>query len=158
MNGIGSDYERHRVLSAVLKTGDRAALAPALGEAAAIRSDYEAASMLMETLDVAAPEGALRGPFFKVVDSLSSAYEKGRVLKALVSRTDASHDTLLAALRAAGTLGSSYECSQVLMAAANTHSLTGDLGDVYIDVAGKLGNYVQGQAMAALVKSERRRN
>jgi hypothetical protein len=155
MDGIGSDYERHRVLSAALKSGDRAAIVPALGAAAAIDSDYEAASLLIETLAVAAPEGALRDPFFRVVGNLSSSYEKGRVLKSLVSRSDASRDTLLAAFRAAGSLGS-YECSQVLVTAANAHPLTGDLGDAYIDAARRLGSYEQGQVMAALVKSERK--
>ena len=33
LDHIGSDYERHRVLSAVLKTGDRAAMAPAIDAA-----------------------------------------------------------------------------------------------------------------------------
>ena len=159
MDNLGSDYERHRVLSAVLKTGDRNAMAPALAAASKIGSDYESASLLLETLAIAAPEGPLRDPFFKAVDGLSSSsYEMGRVLKALVSRADVSHDTLLAALRSAKSLDSSYECSQVLVAAADAHPLTGDLGDAYLDAAGKLGKYEQGQAMAALVKSERRRN
>jgi beta-lactamase regulating signal transducer with metallopeptidase domain len=159
MDNLESDYERHRVLSAVLKTGDRSAIAPALAAASKIGSDYESASLLLETLAITAPEGPLRDPFFKAVGGLSSSsYEMGRVLKALVSRADVSHDTLLAALRSAKTLDSSYECSQVLVAAADAHPLTGDLGDAYLDAAGKLGKYDQGQAMAALVKSERRRN
>ena len=158
MDHLGSDYERHRVLSGVLKTGDRSAIAPALDAASKITSDYESASLLLETLAVASPDGPLRDAFFKAVDGLSSSpYEMGRVLKALVSRADASHDTLLAALRSAKSLGSSYECSQVLVAAAESHPLTGDLGDAYLDAAAKLGNYEQGQAMAALVKSERRK-
>ena len=159
MDGIDSDYERHRVLSAVLKTGDRAAIAPAYDAASKIDSDYEAASLLVEALALVPPEGTLRDPFFKAVHGLSSsAYEMGRVLKAVVSRPDVTHDTLLAALQSAKSLGSSYECSQVLVAAADAHALTGDLGDAYIDAAGKLGKYEQGQAMAALVKSERRRD
>jgi hypothetical protein len=159
LDHIGSDYERHRVLSGVLKTGDRDAMAPAIDAASKIGSDYESASLLLETLAIAPPEGALRDPFFRAVTGLSSsAYEMGRVLKALVSRDDVSHDTLLAALHATKLLDSSYECSQVLVAAATAHALTGDLGDAYIDAAGKLGKYEQGQAMAALVKSERRNN
>jgi beta-lactamase regulating signal transducer with metallopeptidase domain len=159
LENLNGDYERHRVLSAVLKTGDRTAIGPALAAAGSINSDYEAATLLIEMLSLAPPEGSLRDPFFKAVNGLtSSSYEMGRVLTTLVSRTDVSHDTLLAALHSAKSLNSSYECSQVLVAAANTHALTGDLGDAYIDVATRLGTYEQGQAMAALVKSERRKN
>jgi hypothetical protein len=159
LDNVGSDYERHRVLSAVVKSGDPNAISPALAAASSIHSDYEAASLLLEILASTPPEGALRDPFFKAVGGLtSSAYEMGRVLKTVVARNDVGHDTLLQALRTAKSLNSSYECSQVLVAAANAHSLTGDLGDAYLDVASKLGNYEQGQVMAALVKSERRRD
>jgi hypothetical protein len=58
---------------------------------------------------------------------------------------------------AARSVGSSYECSQVLITAAEHHALSGDLGDAFLDAANRLGKYEQGEAMAALVKSERRK-
>jgi hypothetical protein len=52
---------------------------------------------------------------------------------------------------------SGYDLSQVLIAAANTHALTGDLKDAYLDAADRLSGYDQDQVMAALVRSERRK-
>jgi len=50
-----------------------------------------------------------------------------------------------------------YELSQLLQAIAANHTLTGDLRDAYLAAADRLGDYEQGQAMAALVRNERRK-
>ena len=47
-------------------------------------SDYEAATFLLEVLKQNGVEGPARAPFFKVVSGLSSGYERGRVLQAVV--------------------------------------------------------------------------
>jgi hypothetical protein len=53
-------------------------------------------------------------------------------------------------------MGSDFETGQVLQAVAATHALTGDARDLYVTIAGKLGDFEQGRALAALVKAERR--
>ena len=151
--------ERHRVLSAVIsrdRPSDQALLQAALSQAGSMGSDYEAATFLLEVLKQNGVEGAARDPFFKIVSGLSSGYERGRVLQAVVRKTDASNETLRAVLRASTGM-SGYELSQLLQALAQTHTVTGELRDAYIDAADGLSGYEQGQVLAALVRSERRK-
>jgi hypothetical protein len=154
---IGSDYERHRVLKAVIQPGvDAATVEAALTQASAMSSDYEAGTFLHEVLTQSGVEGSLRAPFFKVVNKLSSGYERGRVLEAVVRTPGVSNDTLREVLKSTRGM-SGYELSQLLILVAGSRTLTGDLRDAYLDAADKLSGYEQGQVMTALVKSERRK-
>jgi hypothetical protein len=54
-------------------------------------------------------------------------------------------------------MNSSHETSQVLLAVAERHPLSGAARDAYIDAAERLGDFEQGRAMSALVKGERAR-
>jgi hypothetical protein len=156
---IGSDYERHRVLSAAVsrdRASDPALVESALNAAASLTSDYEAATFLMELLKENGVEGAARAPFFKIVGGLNSSYERGRVLQAVVHKPGTSEETLRAALTASKGM-SAYDLSQLLQLIANTHTVTGTLRDSFLDAAEKLSGYEQGQVMTALVKSERRK-
>ena len=49
----------------------------------------------------------------------------------------------------------SFETSQVLQTMASHHRLTGQARDLYIDIAGRLGQFEQGQALTALVRADR---
>ena len=75
----------------------------------------------------------------------------------MASRPDASQETVLAALRSAAGIDGGFERSNVLLAVARTHSLDGQARDAYIDAAEKLGQFEQGQVLAALVKADRRK-
>jgi hypothetical protein len=121
-----------------------------------MHSDYESGTFLHEILRQGGVEGSLRAPFFKVVAGMNSGYEKGRVLQAVVKKSDVSDDTLREVLRASKGI-SGYELSQLLIAVAGARALTGDLRDAYIDAADHLSGYEQGQVLAALVRSERRK-
>jgi hypothetical protein len=157
VTSIGSDYERHRVLKAVVdRSADAATIEAALTQAAAMSSDYEAATFLHEVLKQTGIEGSLRAPFFRVVSGLGSGYEKGRVLQAAVRKPGVSNDTLREALNATRGM-SGYELSQLLQTLANTHTIGSGLRDAYLDAADRLSGYEQGQALTALVKSERRK-
>jgi hypothetical protein len=79
------------------------------------------------------------------------------VLQAVVKRPDVPAQTLVSVLRAVRTMNSNFEASQVLMAIAQQHTLTGEARDLYIEAADKLGDFEQGRALSALVKSEKRR-
>ncbi len=50
----------------------------------AIDSDFEQASFLIDVAKSQSIDGALRAPFFKGVETLSSSFERGRVLQAVV--------------------------------------------------------------------------
>jgi hypothetical protein len=157
VTGISSDYERHRVLKAVVeRSPDPATLEAALTQAASMSSDYEAATFLHEVLKQTGIEGSLRAPFFRVVSGLSSGYEKGRVLQAVIRKPGVGSDTLREALNATRGM-SGYELSQMLQTMANTHTIGGDLRESYLNAADRLSGYEQGQVLTALVKSERRK-
>ncbi|HEX6464207.1 MAG TPA: hypothetical protein VFZ98_07140, partial [Vicinamibacterales bacterium] len=155
---LHSDYERHRVLSAVLRT-DRATSPAVLegifGQVERMTADHERSTLMLELLKQNSIEGNLRAPFFRAVDGIHGAYERGRVLRAVVEKPDASRDTLKLAIQAARGLPS-YEASQLLIAIARRDAITGDLRDAYIDAADRLSAYEQGQVLTALVRSERR--
>jgi beta-lactamase regulating signal transducer with metallopeptidase domain len=156
---IGSAYERHRVLSAVVRNDrptDPVVLQAALVSATAIHSDYDTSTFLQEVLRQNDVEGAIRPPFFQAVATIGSAYEHGRVLQAVVRRSGTSNDTLRAVLQSSRAL-SGYELSQLLQLVARSYQMTGDLRDAYLDAADRLKGYDQDQVMTALVKSERRK-
>ena len=92
----------------------------------------------------------------ELAQTIDSAFDRGRVLKTVAARPDASPETILAVLRATSAMKSSFDVSGVLLAVAS-HSLTGSVRDAYIDAAEKLGDFEQGRVLAALVKSERRK-
>jgi beta-lactamase regulating signal transducer with metallopeptidase domain len=156
---VDSDFEHARVLKALSERTDLPpdTTAAMVTSGAAVSSDFEAASFLLQLVKQYPIEGALRAPFFRAVESIGSSFERGRVLKAVVQRSDVSAETLLAVLRAtAGMNGSSFEASQVLLAAAAAQPIAGPARDAYIDAAEKLGDFEQGKVLAALVRSERR--
>ena len=154
---IESDYEMRRVFSAALKRGTvpDAQAAVLLDAARGIDSDYEAASLLEELVKQQGIEGT-RDPFFAVLKTVDSPYEKSKVLKSVLRRGEVSSATLLGVLNAAATIGSGYETSQVLQAAARGQEIDGPARDVYMQIADRLGNYEQTQALAALARSQRR--
>jgi hypothetical protein len=157
---ISGDYERHRVLSAVIgpRQGpiDQASLDAALTQAASMNSDYEAATFLLELLRQNSIEGPSRAGFFKAAGTLDSNYERGRVLQEVAKRPNASDETLLDVLRLAKSM-SGYELSQVLQTVARNRTLTGNVRESYLDAADQLSGYEQTQALSALVRSERRK-
>jgi len=156
---VSSDFEHHRVLSALAARTD---LTPdvtgaMLLSAAQVDSDFELASFLLQIVKQQPVEGALRAPFFRTLDSVGSAFERGRVLQALARRPELSPDTVLELLRSTAGVKSNFEASNVLLAVAAAHPVSGAARDAYIDVAGRLGDYEQGRALSALVRSERRK-
>lgn len=157
MSSIDSDFERHRMLSAALgEHPSQPTIELALDQASALHNDFETSTFLLEVLKKGSIEGSARAPFFKVAATLDSGYERGRVLRSVVAPTDVSHDTLRAVLESARDL-TGHDLSEVLIATASKHPLTGDLRDAYLAAADRLSGYEQGQAMTALVRGERRR-
>lgn len=155
---VQGDYERHRILSAAIaaRPADTATLTDALNRAAEMHGGYDLAAFLLEALAQNGAEGPLRPPFFAAVDRISGSYDRGRVLQAVARKEGTSRDTMLAVVNAAAKMPASYDRAQVLLAvASSTIPLTGGLRDAYIDAAGSLHAYEQGQVMTALVKNER---
>ena len=159
LSGVSSSFEHHRALTALVKRSDLSAAAriAALESAATIESDFELASFLLEFLKTGGVEKGERTQFFRAVSSISSDFERGRVLQALAKHSDVSDETVLEILRSTQTMNGDFERGRVLAAVASSHPLSRAGRDAYIDVAEKLGNFEQGQALSALVKNERRK-
>jgi uncharacterized protein YukE len=157
LSTIESDYEHRRVLAAVAARPDLSAdvTATMLKSVGDLNSDYEAAEFLLQ-ISKSSIEGPQRAPFFAAVETIGSGYERSRVLQSILRRSDISADTLESALRAASTMPSGYETSQVLQTAARHHAITGVARDIYIKLADRLGQYEQSQALAALVRNEKK--
>jgi hypothetical protein len=60
-------------------------------------------------------------------------------------------------LRSAASVSGNYERSQVLLAVAAGHPISGAARDAYIQASEKLGEYEQGRVLSALVRNERSR-
>jgi hypothetical protein len=154
---IASDYEKRRVLSAAVsdtQPSDQGLVESALIAGSTLRGGYETASFLLDVLKQNGIEGNARGPFFKTVAGISSGYERGRVLQAVVRKPDTASETLREALRASAGM-SGHELSQLLQLVARTHAVSGDVRDAYLAAAERLSGYEQDQVFAALVKNER---
>jgi hypothetical protein len=156
---VDSDFEQGRVLKALTERSELApeTTAAMLASGATVQSDFEAAAVLLRIAKQQPIGETIRVPFFRAVDSIGSTFERGRVLQAVAARPDVSAETLLAVLRATAGMNGSFEASQVLLAVAAAHPVDGAARDAYIDAAEKLGDFEQGRALAALVKSERQR-
>ena len=160
LNTIESDFERRRVLTSVLANADESpeARKAMLDAAATMESDFEKASLLLSFLErTQTLDENARAPFFRVVDSIDSGFERSRVLQTVLQRGDASPETVMAALRSTSSMDGSFEASQVLLTIASKYTVTGEARDLYITTAERLGDFEQGRVLAALVKSERRK-
>ncbi|MFN2599080.1 MAG: hypothetical protein ABR563_18060 [Pyrinomonadaceae bacterium] len=78
---VGSDYEHHRVLSAVVKSPSlsREALIAVAQSAAALGSDYEKATFLVEAASRYQTDEQARGAFVAAMRTIGSEYERNRV-------------------------------------------------------------------------------
>jgi beta-lactamase regulating signal transducer with metallopeptidase domain len=87
-NTIGGDYERHRALSAAVKTGSLSpdSLLGLIQSARGIHSDYERASLLVEIAGQYNLAGAPRDAYLEAARSIRSEYERQRAQAALVER------------------------------------------------------------------------
>jgi hypothetical protein len=156
---IGSDFEMGRVYAAALKQGavSPQLMASLLEASTAIGSDFEHARLLLQAVQLQSIEGPVRAPFFKAVGAIESSFERGRVLQAVAKRSDLSAETVLAVLRSAQMMGSNFETGRVLQAVAANHEISGEARSAYVDAASRLGDFEEGKALTALIKSERRK-
>lgn len=137
---VASDGEYRRVLGAVLEQLERSpeTAAAFLASAGDPRNDDQAARLLDLVATQHSIEGAFRAPFFRRVASMSSAFERSRVLTIVARRKDASEETIMAILGAVQGMTASFEAAQVLLAVAETHTLSGPARDAYIDAANRI--------------------
>ena len=148
------------MLKAVLQRTDLSeqARVAALESAAAIESDFEAATVPGAVReDQRRRRGGARAVLpRRGVDRLGVRAQPRAAGARRADRT-LSEQTVLEILRSAQGITSAFERAQVLLAVAGTHPLTREARDVYIDAADKLGDFEQGRVLSALVRNESRK-
>lgn len=85
LSSVSSDYEHRRVLSMVSDNGlSEDALTRLIRSSSGIRSSYEHATLLIQIAQRHRLAGDLRDAYLSAANRISSTYERGRVLEALL--------------------------------------------------------------------------
>ena len=150
---IQSDYEMRRVYASGLKRGplSNATLAAMLDASRDIDSDYEQAELLIQVVKQQPIDG-VTAPFFAAVGTLSSDYERRRVLAALGSRTDLTNDVVANMLKSATSISSDYEAAEFLLQMSK-NSVEGSLrGPFFTALEGISSGYERGRVLQTLLR------
>ena len=150
---INSDYERGQALAALVKdrtlTSDQLKIVvPAVAK---ISADREKANALLGLLKAGGAEAVAQPAFFEAVNGIKSAYDRARVLSAVVAAKPTKESMKLIVSSAAG-ISSDYEKSQVLIAAAKT-SEDEEIRKMLVEAArGIRSDYERGNVLSAATK------
>lgn len=158
--GIGSDYERRRVLESLL---DQHATKPAhariaISMAADIDSDYEKRMLLEKAVDAGLGPTITRSEYTRVAATIGSDYERREALLKLIEDGDVDAALALDVLNAARGIGSDYEAKEVLIALARVMPAEAQVIEVYRSIARDLSTYERGEAEQALDQVSWRRD
>lgn len=151
LDELGSDFERRRVLEALLtRKQDPRTLAIVLDSVAGIGSDFEARVVLVEAAPALGDEPALQTAWLAAADGIGSDFERRVALQALLEHARPDSATSLAVLDAIAGIGSDFEALQVLLSLAEV--MPADAGVIrrYREIARRLGDHERGQAERAL--------
>jgi hypothetical protein len=149
---INSDYERGQAVAALVKdrklTSDQLKIvAPAVAK---ISSDHEKANALLGLLKSGGTEAIAQPAFFEAVNGIKSAYDRARVLSAVLAAKPNNEAVKLSVTSATG-IDSDYEKSQVLIAAAKIGD--DDIRKMVMDAGrGIRSDYERGNVLAAATK------
>lgn len=145
---LRSDYVRRIYFDELLKDDrlDSATRERAIRQASReISSDYEKAQLLIKASEKRSGDGAI----IEGADSISSSYEKGRVLAALLRKSDLDRNALTAIIRSASSISSDYEKAQLLIKAAEKRPVN----DTIIEGADSISSdYEKGRVLATLLR------
>jgi hypothetical protein len=98
---------------------------------------------------------AVRAAFFQTANTLSSDYERGRVLAVLLKRSDVSAETLLLALKSTRGMSSDFEKANVLIRAAGTGAANESVRAAIIEAAHALSSdYERGRVLTVVTKKQ----
>lgn len=151
---INSDYERGQALAMLMK--DRKLTAEqvriVLPAAAKISSDYEKAQALVGILQASASADVAGQPeFFEGVNGISSAYERAKVLSAVLA-ANPDNEVLKRVVNSAAGITSDYEKAQVLIGAAKLVK-DEDVRKMLVEVARTIrSEHERGSVLAVAIK------
>ncbi len=148
---IGGDHERGQALEAQLRLGQGDWRASALAVAGTLGGDYERQQALgLVAARLNADEQALMAAYLQAAQGLRSDFEHRGALQALLARQPRDAATLGALLAQAGTLGESFERSEVLKASAPLVRDDPTLVTRYREAARGLPSFERGEVERAL--------
>jgi hypothetical protein len=156
---MSSDFEKRRVISAVMARADLSADARKglLAGAADIDSDFECATALIAFANKFGVEGATADPFFAALRTIDSAYETKRVLTAVAKKTPLAPEVSRGVFDTVRRMSSDFERAQVLLTMIGVQPLDATARSAFIAAAESISStYEQNRVLAALVKAERR--
>jgi beta-lactamase regulating signal transducer with metallopeptidase domain len=147
--GIESDYEKRRVLEALLAQKQRspAHAQLAIAMAGSIASDYEK-RMLLEA--AAGMDAIDRSAYVRVASGIGSDYERREALMRLLAKGAISKEIALDIIAAAADIGSDYEAKELLLAIAKVMPSDAQVIEAYRAVTRTLSTYERGEAEAGL--------
>lgn len=158
---LESDYVRARYFDRLLKARplDPETRLRAVRQAGReIRSDYELASLLVAFVASAPLTTDLHTPFAAAVGTIQSSYERRRVLSAVVSRADASPDTISMALETAKGISSDHELASLLTKTLEVHPVHPTWRDTFLAASDQLrSQYELGRVTTAFVRRDRQK-
>lgn len=157
---IRSGHEHRRVLATLLDQPDVAEplLVAALASAKAIVSDYELAEFLVDLVRDHGLSGAMRAPFFDALGGVRSAYERRRVLRAVLEVPEGPDKaTVSEVLKAARGIRSDFELAELLVAVTRRVRIDDSLRPAFEEAASTIGSsHENDRVMAALARSQGR--
>ena len=159
---IDSDYESRRVIQSwgVDCRKNKKMLMPLLGAADHIDSDYECAELLIDVAECLSDDIAAFQYYLDVAGKVSSGYEKGRILGAVIDdySGDFSDDQIRALILAANDISTDYEKARVLEVLIPYCQGKGDLEDEIADAIDSISSdYEADNLLAKLYRGSRKR-
>jgi hypothetical protein len=118
---LAGDYTKRVYLEEAVKSGnlDAGALQEVLKQTGRdISSDYEKATLLINTVSKAATNRKTLDAYFSAVETIKSDYEHGRVLKAVLKVNAENKEILPLSVASAAKINSDYEKANVLIQVA----------------------------------------
>jgi hypothetical protein len=118
---LTGDYTKRVYLEEAVKSGnlDAGALNEVLKQTGAdISSDYEKATLLINTVNTSSTNRKTQEAYFAATGTIKSDYERGRVLKSVLKANAANKEILLPIIASAAKINSDYEKANVLIQAA----------------------------------------
>lgn len=154
---LEGDYTKRVYLEEAVKSGnpDASALRQILNLTARdISSDYEKATLLINTVSVAAAQRSTLEAFFSVVDTIESDYEHARVLKAFLKANPGDKEIIMRTLGSAGKISSDYEKATLLIDATGASPTDRNALDDYFAAANSIkSDYERGRVLKSILRA-----
>ena len=120
-----------------------------LSVAKGLSSDYEVTQVLTLIADRYQMSGAVQLAYFETLGDVDSDWSRGEILKNLLNQ-DPSTELVIAIIESAMTISSDFELSELLISIANSHGVTDEIRDMFMNAADRIdSSYERGRVLDA---------